>query len=72
MMRAGLLACAGSGYLPVLPVAEQWSGVEIGSPNGTYSYGYSAGFAPDFPFHPPVDSGTCIAAKIKDSRVRQQ
>jgi len=43
--------------LPIPPKAGQWRSVNISVPPlaerlETYSYGDSAGFAPDFPFNP--------------------
>jgi hypothetical protein len=52
MMPAGLLAYVVPARLPVL--GGQWSEV-CRSENDIYSYGDSAGIAPDFPFNPSVE-----------------
>jgi len=52
--------------LPIRQATD--SGLKFaGSVSGTYSYGDSAGFTPDFPFNdPPSDGSTEIGGKGKD------
>jgi hypothetical protein len=62
---------SGSGILPSHPLCRQTvvcrivlSSV-IGTWRGLYSYGDSAGFAPDFPFNPGLIPGTKFVANVQ-------
>jgi hypothetical protein len=58
---AGLLACSAVQYLPI--AYGQWREDWTVLVNRAYSYGDSAGFAPDFPFKDAIAS-TKIAANL--------